>query len=136
MTRKLFVAQPNLVKIEVPKGKKLTVCGDVHGQFFDFIEIFNMNGYPSEDHIYLFNGDFVDRGAYSIEVILTMLAFKAAYPNSFFMARGNHESERVNRLHGFYEETKRKYDDQMFSMINKVFNALPVAHLIQDQYFV
>lgn len=134
--RKLFQSQPNLVRIPVPEGVKITVCGDVHGQFFDLIQIFELNGYPSEQHYYLFNGDFVDRGAYSVEVILTMLAMKAAYPKFFFMARGNHESEHVNRLHGFMEETKRKYDEKMFSMMNKVFNALPIAHVIQEKLFV
>lgn len=134
--RKLLITQSNLVKIEIPEDVTITVCGDVHGQFFDLIRVFELNGYPSEKHYYLFNGDFVDRGAYSIEVILTMFALKAAYPKYFFMARGNHESEHINRMHGFYEETKRKYDEQMFAMMNKVFNTLPLAHLIQDQIFV
>lgn len=134
--RKIFASQPNLVPISFPEDAKITVCGDVHGQFYDLIAIFDINGWPSDNHYYLFNGDFVDRGAYSIEVILTMLALKAAYPNNFFMARGNHESEHVNRMHGFFEETKRKYDEQMFTMMNKVFNALPIAHTIQEKIFV
>lgn len=134
--RKLFASQPNMVNIQIPEGVKITVCGDVHGQFYDLIKIFEINGYPSEQHYYLFNGDFVDRGAYSIEVIITMFALKAAYSRFFFMARGNHESEHVNRMHGFFEETKRKYDERMFSMMNKVFNALPIVHVIQNQLFV
>lgn len=125
-----------MVRINIPKGAKITVCGDIHGQFFDLIKIFEFNGYPSDTHYYLFNGDFVDRGAYSVETIMTMLTMKLTYPNSFFMARGNHESESVNRMHGFMEEAKRKYDMQMFSLTNKVFNALPVAHLIQEKLFV
>ncbi len=125
-----------MVKIDLPKDVKITVCGDVHGQFFDLIKIFEFNGYPSQHHYYLFNGDFVDRGAYSIEVILTMLAMKCAFPKYFFMARGNHESEHINRMHGFMEETKKKYDEKMFSMFNKVFNALPIVHVIKDAYFV
>lgn len=78
----------------------------------------------------------MDRGAYSVEVIMTMLAFKCAYPNSFFMSRGNHESETINRMHGFMEEAVRKYDQQMYSMTNKVFNALPIAHVIEGKIFV
>lgn len=134
--RKIFVSNPNCLHITVPVGVRISVCGDVHGQFYDLIKIFEMNGYPSSTHYYLFNGDFVDRGAHSIEVILTMFALKAAYPNYFFMARGNHESEHINRMHGFMEETKRKYDERMFAMMNKVFNALPLAHVIQDKIFV
>jgi serine/threonine-protein phosphatase 5 len=114
----------------------VTICGDIHGQFFDLLHIFKLNGYHSDQHYYVFNGDFVDRGSYSMEVVLTMLAFKCAYPRSFFMTRGNHESESVNRMHGFYEECRKKYGDIMFSMVNKVFNHLPLAYIVAEKIFV
>ena len=59
---------PNVVRIDVPQNEKFTVCGDVHGQFFDFLHIFELNGMPSETNPYLFNGDFVDRGDSGVEV--------------------------------------------------------------------
>ncbi|KAJ0819877.1 putative protein-serine/threonine phosphatase [Helianthus annuus] len=70
------MALPYLVDVNVPNGKNFTVCGDVHGQFYDLLNIFELNGLPSEDNPYLFNGDFVDRGSFSVEVILTLFTFK------------------------------------------------------------
>jgi serine/threonine-protein phosphatase 5 len=135
---KLFRAQPSLVDVVVPKGGVLTVCGDVHGQFFDLLQIFETNDWPSASHSYLFNGDIVDRGAHSVEVLLLLFALKIAFPDNFFVARGNHESESVNRMHGFYEEITRKYGDdgRMFSLSNTVLNALPLVHTIQNEIFV
>eukprot|EP00916_Digyalum_oweni_P000306 GHVL01000531.1.p1 GENE.GHVL01000531.1~~GHVL01000531.1.p1 ORF type:complete len:301 (+),score=39.00 GHVL01000531.1:2033-2935(+) len=58
----------SLVHVNVEDGEELTVCGDIHGQFYDLLNIFKINGMPSEKRPYLFNGDFVDRGAFSVEV--------------------------------------------------------------------
>ena len=77
----------NIIEFTVPKDKKLTVCGDVHGQFYDFLHIFELNGFPSEENPYIFNGDFVDRGNYSSEIILTLFAFRILYPNSVYLNR-------------------------------------------------
>lgn len=73
--------QPTILELPVPAGSHFTVCGDVHGQFFDLLNIFELNGLPSPENPYLFNGDFVDRGSWSVEVILTLLGFKVLYPN-------------------------------------------------------
>ena len=135
---KCFKKSPNVVRLSVPLEGKLTVCGDIHGQFFDLVHIFQTNGYPSAKHKYLFNGDLVDRGAHSVEVFLLMMALKVALPNNFFVARGNHESESVNRMHGFSEEVSRKYasEARMFSLANSVLHCLPLVHIISDKYFV
>lgn len=74
------------------------VCGDVHGQFYDLLNVWEMNGLPSLDNPYLFNGDFVDRGSFSVEVILSLLAFKCLMPDAMFMSRGNHESKNMNKV--------------------------------------
>ena len=135
---KLLRASPTVVDLSVPKGGTLTICGDIHGQFFDLVHIFQVNGAPSEQHTYLFNGDIVDRGPASLEVCILMMALKAAFPNNFFIARGNHESETVNRMHGFYEELSRKYpqDARLFSIINNVLNTLPLVHIVEQRLFV
>ena len=80
-TREILRAQPSLIDINVPNGNHFTVCGDVQGQFYDLINIFELNGLPSEENPYLFNGDFVDRGSFSVEVILTLFAFKCMSPS-------------------------------------------------------
>lgn len=80
--------QPSLVDIKVPDDEKFTVCGDIHGQFYDLMNIFQLNGLPSETNPYLFNGDFVDRGSFSVECIFTLFSFKLLYPNHFYMSRG------------------------------------------------
>lgn len=85
-------AQPSLVDIKVPDEEKFTICGDIHGQFYDLMNIFEINGLPSEKNPYLFNGDFVDRGSFSVECIFTLFGFKLLYPNYFFLSRGKPNS--------------------------------------------
>ena len=96
-----YEKKETLVEINVADDDEFTVCGDVHGQFYDLINIFEINGYPSEKNPYLFNGDFVDRGSFSVEVIITLLAWKILYPEHFHMARGNHESKNLNKIYGY-----------------------------------
>ncbi|TPP59276.1 Serine/threonine-protein phosphatase [Fasciola gigantica] len=123
----------SLVEIDVPDDTKFTVCGDVHGQFYDLMNIFDLNGLPSKENPYLFNGDFVDRGSFSVECIFTLLGFKLLYPNHFYLSRGNHESENMNRLYGFEGEVKSKYSVEMVEIFTDLFNWLPLAHLINGR---
>jgi serine/threonine-protein phosphatase 5 len=88
---KLFVAMSAMEDINVPEDTKFTVCGDIHGQFYDLLNIFELNGRPSRENPYLFNGDFVDRGSFSVEVILTLFGYKLLYPDHLFMSRGQEE---------------------------------------------
>jgi serine/threonine-protein phosphatase 5 len=133
---KVFSKQESLVEISFPSEAKMFICGDVHGQFEDFISIFERFGWPSDDCYYLFNGDFVDRGSKSLEVVLTMLALKARYPNSFFMSRGNHESLHCNKIYGFEKEVINRYDEELFKLFQQVFNSIPLCHVIQNAIFV
>ena len=91
---------PPLVEINIPEGEHITVCGDIHGQFYDLINIFKLGGFPSPTNHYLFDGDFVDRGSFSVEVIVTLIALNLLYPDSFHLNRGNHEALQMNMLYG------------------------------------
>ncbi|CAG5130523.1 unnamed protein product [Candidula unifasciata] len=134
--KKIFSQQESLVYIDVPNKSKFTICGDIHGQFYDLLNIFKMNGKPSEENPYLFNGDFVDRGSFSVECIMTLLSYKLLYPNHFFMARGNHESLTMNQMYGFEGEVKSKYSLQLCELFTEVFNWLPLAHCINKKILV
>eukprot|EP00743_Colponemidia_sp_Colp-15_P001661 GILK01001814.1.p1 GENE.GILK01001814.1~~GILK01001814.1.p1 ORF type:complete len:514 (-),score=127.26 GILK01001814.1:104-1645(-) len=134
--KEILTATPTLVDINVPRDGHFTVCGDVHGQFYDLMNIFQLNGEPSESNPYLFNGDFVDRGSFSVEVIVSMFALKACYPNHFHMTRGNHESKNMNKIYGFEGEVKAKYDDNTFLLFLEIFNLLPLAAVINNKVLV
>ncbi|XP_075079414.1 serine/threonine-protein phosphatase 5-like isoform X1 [Nicotiana tabacum] len=135
-TRDMLRALPSLVDIVVPEGKHFTVCGDVHGQFYDLLNIFELNGLPSEDNPYLFNGDFVDRGSFSLEVILTLFAFKCMCPSAIYLARGNHESKSMNKIYGFEGEVRSKLSETFVELFAEVFCCLPLAHVINGKVFV
>eukprot|EP01126_Amoeba_proteus_P055882 TRINITY_DN695_c1_g1_i8.p1 TRINITY_DN695_c1_g1~~TRINITY_DN695_c1_g1_i8.p1 ORF type:complete len:500 (+),score=86.29 TRINITY_DN695_c1_g1_i8:46-1500(+) len=133
--KKYFDNQPNLVEVNLPDKGKITVCGDTHGQYFDLLNLFSLNGLPSPTNPYLFNGDFVDRGSWSTEVMFTLLAFKLLYPDQFFMSRGNHETVSMNKVYGFEGEIVKKYSDRHYDLCRELFCLLPVAHVIGGKIF-
>ena len=126
--KKYFKNLPSLYDVSIPTATdsnpdpKITVCGDTHGQFYDVLNIFSINGYPSASNPYLFNGDFVDRGSFSVEVILTYLLFKMSCPESIYLSRGNHETKNMNRIYGFEGEVKVR-SIFLFSIINVAFRS-------------
>lgn len=131
-----LLTRPTIEDITIPAGAKMTICGDIHGQFFDLMHIFEINGLPSDTNLYLFNGDFVDRGAYSVECIMTLFSFKLLYPNSFYLSRGNHEADDMNRAYGFEGEVKQKYSELTFKIFSEVFNGIPLGNLIMSKILV
>ena len=132
--RNLVYDEATMVEMEVSPDTTLTVCGDTHGQYFDLLEIFRLNGYPSDKHAYLFNGDFVDRGSWSTEIALLLYAYKWLRPKYFFLNRGNHETDDMNRVYGFEGECKAKYNERTFKLFSESFSALPLATLIGKKY--
>ncbi len=120
--------QKMLVELEAP----LHVCGDIHGQYYDLLRIFDNCGYPG-DYSYLFLGDYVDRGKQSLETVCLLMCYKIKFPNKVTLLRGNHESSVTNRIYGFYDECKRRYNIRLWRSFTELFNYLPVAALIDEK---
>ncbi|XP_064083714.1 serine/threonine-protein phosphatase 5-like isoform X1 [Macrobrachium nipponense] len=131
-----LMKQPTLVDVKIPDNSKFTVCGDIHGQYYDLMNIFQLNGLPSSTNPYLFNGDFVDRGSFSVECIFVLFGYKLLYPEHFFMSRGNHESVTMNQMYGFEGEVKAKYTAQMAELFTEVYNWLPLCHCLNNKVLV
>jgi serine/threonine-protein phosphatase 5 len=134
--RQVLMKLDSLITIDVPEGTHFTVCGDVHGQFYDFLNIFAINGLPSETNPYLFNGDFVDRGSFSMEIILTLFALKLLYPKHLHLLRGNHETLSMNRMYGFEGEAVSKYNRRIFELFTEVFCWLPLSACLGNKVLV
>lgn len=142
---KYFESLSSLIEIDIPTEPpendpnakpRITVCGDTHGQFYDVCNIFEINGYPSASNPYLFNGDYVDRGSWSVECALTYLLFKIHDPTCIYLTRGNHETKNMNRIYGFEGEVRAKYDERIFELFLEVFGHLPLAATIGGKIFV
>ena len=129
-SKEIFAEQPILLELESP----LNICGDIHGQYFDLLRLFEYGGYPGYVN-YLFLGDYVDRGKYSLEAISLLFAYKIKFPENFFLLRGNHESENINKIYGFYDECKKRYSIKLWKKFADTFNQLPVAAVIDDKIF-
>jgi len=138
MMRKELLKSNVGIELDIPEGSSLTVVGDLHGQLFDLLKIFTFNGEPSATNLYLFDGDFVDRGKHGAEVFLTLSAWKVLYPDFVHLLRGNHEVSTINEYYGFEEECRQKYpnDASMRSRFNAVFATLPVWAIIEKKIFV
>ena len=126
----------SIIDISIPEKAKFTVVGDLHGQFYDLLNIFKINGYPDEENSYLFNGDYVDRGVFSVECITTLMCFKILYPNNVFLARGNHENRNMNKMYGFEAEVADKYGKEIYECFVELFNTLPLGHILNKKVFV
>ena len=126
--RDKFMAQPMLLEITPP----VKICGDIHGQFYDLLRIFDRCGFPPNAN-YLFLGDYVDRGRHSVETMVMLYCYKVLYPDTFFLLRGNHECAAINKMYGFFDDVKRRYNIRLFKQFTNVFECMPVACNISDK---
>ncbi|PAA73387.1 hypothetical protein BOX15_Mlig019823g1 [Macrostomum lignano] len=131
LSRDHFRREPALLEI----GRPTFIVGDLHGQFRDLLRILDALGYPPTDSV-LFLGDYVDRGQCSLEVIVTLLLMKIRYPDRVYILRGNHEVAKVNKRYGFKNECLNRFNHlNVYTIFNRVFDYLPVAALIDSQFF-
>jgi serine/threonine-protein phosphatase PP1 catalytic subunit len=126
--KEICMDQPIYLELESP----LNVCGDIHGQFYDLLKLFDVAGVPPDAN-YLFLGDYVDRGKFSLESICLLLCYKIKYPENFFMLRGNHECASINKIYGFYDDCKRRYSVKLWKIFTDLFNCLPICACIDDK---
>eukprot|EP00667_Euglena_gracilis_P002106 EG_transcript_2107 len=136
----MFSRMPSVTHITSNSGshQKLIVVGDLHGQLADLLTIFIENGFPSPTGPqYLFNGDFVDRGEYGVEVATVLLVYKLLYPQTVHLNRGNHETINMNITYGFIDEIEQKFGTtQPFALFAQLWDTLPMATVIDNSVIV
>ncbi|KAF1801274.1 serine/threonine-protein phosphatase 4 catalytic subunit [Mucor lusitanicus] len=129
--REILIEESNVQRVDAP----VTICGDIHGQFHDLKELFRVGG-ECPDTNYLFMGDFVDRGYYSVETFLLLLALKVRYPDKITLIRGNHESRQITQVYGFYDECTRKFGSaNVWRYCCEIFDYLSLSAIIDDKVF-
>lgn len=129
--KEILSKESNVQDVKCP----VTVCGDVHGQFHDLMELFKIGG-RSPDTNYLFMGDYVDRGYYSVETVTLLVTLKVRFPHRITILRGNHESRQITQVYGFYDECLRKYGNaNVWKYFTDLFDYLPLTALVDSQIF-
>ena len=111
----------------------VSVVGDIHGQFYDLLKILDLGGNPEKTK-YLFLGDYVDRGMFSIEVIILLYSLKINYPSTIFMLRGNHECRQMTSMFSFRSECLYKYDLDVYNAFMDSFDSFPMACIVNNSF--
>ena len=128
--KELFAQESNIQIVHCP----ITVCGDIRGQFHDLLELFKVGGYAPHTN-YLFLGNYVGRGYFSVESVSLLLALKLKYPNRIYLIRGNQESRQISKMFGFYDECFVKYGNnpEIWNIFMDLFDFLPLCALIENK---
>uniref|UniRef100_A0A8C4IA33 Serine/threonine-protein phosphatase with EF-hands n=1 Tax=Dicentrarchus labrax TaxID=13489 RepID=A0A8C4IA33_DICLA len=127
-TKKLLKQMPNIIHLSTSYTKEITICGDLHGRLDDLLLIFYKNGLPSAETPYVFNGDFVDRGKKSVEVVMLLFAYLLLYPDYMHLNRGNHEDHIMN--------LRWTHGREILQLFQDVFSLLPVATVIDGKILI
>lgn len=126
----IFQTEKNILYLTDP----ITIVGDIHGQYYDLIKLLEIGGSPIDTQ-YLFLGDYVDRGVFSVEVILLLFALKINYSKTIHLLRGNHESRNLTNFFNFRAEVLAKFDLEVYEMIMECFDCLPLACVLNKKLF-
>lgn len=127
----ILVNEPNIPS----KSSPITIVGDIHGQFFDLLNIFKKFGSPKHTR-YVFLGDYVDRGVHSVETLSLLLIYKVMYPDNMTILRGNHESNKISSIYGFSDEVRKKYGDlAVYRAFCEVFEYLVLGCIVDGRLF-
>ena len=110
-------------------NEPVVVVGDIHGQFYDLVHLIEKSGDPTVLN-YVFLGDYVDRGVYSVEVIILLFAMKVSHPTKIYLLRGNHESRSMTEHFTFREETLEKYDAEVYEGFVQAFDTMPLIAVV------
>lgn len=125
--REVFLAEKMVLELKAP----IKICADLHGQFYDLLRIFEYGNSPVISS-YLFLGDYVDRGKQSVETMCLLFAYKLLDPGCIYLLRGNHETSKINRIYGFYDECKRRYSVKVYKAFCNAFNCMPMMAVIEE----
>ena len=127
--KEILLEESNVQPVNAP----VTICGDIHGQFFDLKELLRIGGHPPDTN-YIFIGDFVDRGHNSVETIELLFCLKLKFPSHVTLLRGNHESRQITYVYGFYDEICAKYgNSNIWSYCMDTFDYLPIGACIEGE---
>lgn len=131
VVKEILMEESNCQPVRAP----VIVCGDIHGQFHDLLDLFERGGKIPEAR-YIFMGDYVDRGFNSVETIQLLICLKIKYPGHITLLRGNHETRATSALYGFYEESSRKYGNpNPWKACMEVFDYFPISAVVENKVF-
>ncbi|KAG8815588.1 3',5'-cyclic-nucleotide phosphodiesterase (PDEase) (3':5'-CNP) [Serendipita sp. 399] len=131
----IFTQESNVLRLPAP----ITICGDIHGQYYDLVQFMTSayGGNPMKTN-YLFLGDYVDRGQFSVEhfqCLLWLFALKIVNPRSINLLRGNHESKHLTNYFSFRLECIRKYSGRIYDAFLETFKTMPLAAIVDNKFF-